>query len=322
MCNLASLSLPAFVRDGEFDFDALRAATKIVTRNLDLVIDKNAYPVPEAQTSNTRHRPVGIGVQGLQDVFFELRMPFDGPEARALNRQIFEHIYFAAVETSTELAAAKGPHPSHRGSPASLGRLQYHLWGEGPQSTDLDWRALEAGVATYGLRNSLLVAPMPTASTSQLLGNTEAFEPITSNIFSRRTLAGEFAVVNRRLVRDLLALGAWTPELKNRIVGNDGSVAGLAEVPEGLQNLYKTAWELPMKALIDLAADRGPFVCQSQSLNLFVAEPTFKKMSSMHFYAWRKGLKTGVYYTRTKAAARAVQVTVSAAAPDCVACSG
>lgn len=324
VCNLASVSLPAFVtRDAQdqpaFDFRGLFETVKIMTRNLDRVIDKNAYPIPEAHTSNMRHRPIGIGVQGLQDTFFELRIPFDSQEARDLNRKIFEYMYYAAVETSAELAAALGAYPTFRGSPASMGRLQYHLWGQLPTMTtaELDWPALEASVLTYGMRNSLLLAPMPTASTSQLLGNTEAFEPQTSNLFSRRTLAGEFAVVNRRLVRDLLARGAWTPELKNRIVANDGSVQGL-EVPEDLQTLYKTAWELPMKALIDLAADRGPFVCQSQSLNLFVAEPTFKKMSSMHFYAWSRGLKTGCYYLRTKAAARAVQVTV----PQCVSCSG
>ena len=330
VCNLASMSLPAFVRDAPgdgspgggqktFDFDAFHAAVKIVTRNLNRVIDINAYPVPEARHSNTRHRPVGLGVQGLQDVFFELRMPFDGPQARALNRQIFEYMYHAAVETSVELAREQGPYATFPGSPASQGQLQYHLWGQRPtHSPALDWEALETAVAAHGMRNSLLVAPMPTASTSQFLGNTEAFEPQTSNLYSRRTLAGEFAVVNRRLVRDLLDRGAWSTDLKNRIVANDGSVQGLADVPADLQGLYKTAWELPMRVLIDLAADRGPFVCQSQSLNLFVGEPTFKKLSSMHFYAWRKGLKTSQYYLRTKAAARAVQVTVE----PCVSCTG
>ena len=323
VCNLASMSLPAFVVDGAFDFAGLHAAVKIVARNLDRVIDVNAYPVEEAERSNVRHRPVGIGIQGLQDVFFDLRVPFDSPAARDLNRKIFEYMYHAALEASCEAAAELGPHPSHAGSPASQGRLQYHLWGVSPTATadELDWAALEASIARDGLRNSLLIAPMPTASTSQLLGNTEAMEPITSNLYSRRTLAGEFAVLNRRLVRDLLDRGVWTTDLKNQIVARDGSVQGLVEVPADLQALYKTAWELPMKALIDLAADRGPFVCQSQSLNLFIAEPNFKKLSSMHFYAWRRGLKTGCYYLRTKPASRAVQVTVNMPDP-CVSCSG
>jgi ribonucleoside-diphosphate reductase alpha chain len=272
-----------------------------------------------------RHRPVGIGVQGLQDVFFELRLPFDSLKARALNRKIFETMYFAAVRTSCDLACHLGPHPSFQGSPASQGKLQHHLWGEEPTATGhlLDWAGLAADVVRHGLRNSLSIAPMPTASTSQLLGNTEAMEPITSNLYSRRTLAGEFAVLNRRLVRDLLNRGVWTSDLKDKIIARNGSVQQLAEVPDDLQALYKTAWELPMKALIDMAADRGPFVCQSQSLNLFVAEPTFKKLSSMHFYAWRRGLKTGCYYLRTRPAARAVQVTVNPRLEEstCVMCS-
>lgn len=326
VCTLGSLSLPAFVADGAFDFQALHAATKVLARNLNRVIDITYYPVPEAANSNVRHRPIGVGVQGLQDAFFELRLPFDSEGARELNRKIFETMYHAALETSAELAAEHGAYSSYAGSPASEGRLQPDLWGaraagEGwpAEGWRPNWGRLRALVALHGLRNSLSIAPMPTASTSQLLGNCECFEPQTSNLYSRRTLAGEFAVLNVRLVRDLLARGLWTTELKNRIVGADGSLAGLAGVPDDLKDLYKTAWELSQKTLIDLAADRGPYVCQSQSMNLFVAEPTFARLSSMHFYSWKRGLKTGCYYLRTKPASRAAQVTVPA---ECIACSG
>ena len=322
VCTLGSLSLPAFVRDGTFDFAALAAATRVLARNLDRVIDVNFYPVEEARTSNVRHRPLGIGVQGLQDVFFEPRLPYESAEAAALNRAIFEAIYFAACEASCQLAREVGPHPSYPGSPASRGLLQPDLWGATP-SDAWDWAGLRASVAAHGLRNSLLVAPMPTASTAQLLGNTEAFEPITSNIYSRRTLAGEFVVVNARLVRDLVERGLWTREVKDAIVAAGGSVQRVQGVPDDLKALYKTAWEMSMRALIDLAADRGPFVCQSQSLNLFKAQPTDAELTSMHVHAWRRGLKTGVYYLRTLPAARAVQITVDpATAAACLACSG
>jgi ribonucleoside-diphosphate reductase alpha subunit len=330
VCTLGSLSLPAFVRrqagtgQVHYDFEALHAATKVLARNLDRVIDITFYPVPEAERSNTRHRPIGIGVQGLQDAFFELRLPFDSPAARELNARIFETMYHASLEASAELAAGAGCYSTYAGSPASRGLLQPDLWGVTPPDWGgggwaPDWPRLRDLVARHGLRNSLSVAPMPTASTSQLLGNCECFEPQTSNLYSRRTLAGEFAVLNVRLVKDLLARGLWTTELKNRIVAADGSLADLAEVPPDLKDLYKTAWDLSQKTLIDLAADRGAYVCQSQSMNLFVAEPTFARLSSMHFYSWKRGLKTGIYYLRTKPASRAAQVTVPA---ECLACSG
>lgn len=322
VCTLGSLSLPAFVRRGPgggmYDFDALHAAARVLARNLDRVIDITYYPVPEAERSNARHRPIGVGVQGLQDAFFEMRLPFDSPAARDLNKRIFETLYHACIGVSADLAQEHGAYETFAGSPASEGRLQFDLWGV-PPGDMYDWDALRARVRATGLRNSLSVAPMPTASTSQLLGNCECFEPQTSNLYSRRTLAGEFAVLNTRLVRDLLARGLWTTDLKNRIVAADGSLAAIAEVPPDLKDLYKTVWDLSQKAIIDLAADRGPYVCQSQSMNLFVAEPTFARLSSMHFYSWEAGLKTGCYYLRTKPAARAAQVTVPA---ECLACSG
>lgn len=322
VCTLGSLSLPAFVRRGPggatYDFEALHAATRVLARNLDRVIDITYYPVPEAEKSNARHRPIGVGVQGLQDAFFEMRVPFDSPAARDLNKRIFETVYHACISASADLAEEHGAYETFRGSPASEGRLQFDLWGV-PPGDMYDWDALKARVRATGLRNSLSVAPMPTASTSQLLGNCECFEPQTSNLYSRRTLAGEFAVLNTRLVRDLLDRGLWTTDLKNRIIAADGSLAGIAEVPADLKDLYKTAWDLSQKAIIDLAADRGPYVCQSQSMNLFVAEPTFARLSSMHFYSWESGLKTGCYYLRTKPASRAVQVTVPV---ECLACSG
>lgn len=317
MCNLGSLCLPTFVMDDAFDFAGLMAATRVLARNLDRVIDVTFYPMEEARRSNLRHRPVGIGVQGLQDVFFKLRMPFDSPEAAALNRRIFEAVYFAAVSESCALAKEQGPYSTFQGSPASQGRLQFDLWDVTPDAA-MSWETLKEDIRTWGLRNSLSVAPMPTASTAAIYGNVEATEPITSNMFGRRTLAGEFAVVNKHLVRDLMTLGLWDVDMKNQVLARDGSVQSIPAVPDDLKKLYKTAWELSMKTLIDMAADRGAFVCQTQSMNLFVAEPTFKKLSSMHFYAWKKGLKTGMYYLRTKPAARAVPVTL---APDCIACS-
>lgn len=320
VCNLGSLSLPAFVRSRDadkFDFEGLLAATRVLARNLDRVIDVNYYPVPEARRSNLRHRPVGIGVQGLQDVFFELGMPFDSPEAAELNARIFETIYFGAIAESVELAKELGPYPTFRGSPASQGRLQFDLWGVSPRMA-YPWSTLKEDVRTYGLRNSLSVAPMPTASTSNILGNVECIEPIMSNIYSRRTLAGEFALVNRYLVRDMEKRGLWSRDLKDEILRNDGSVQAIAGVPDDLKSVYKTAWEIKQRVLIDMAAARGPFVDQSQSLNLFVQHPTFRRLSSMLFYAWDKGLKTACYYLRTQPAAKAVPVTVQ----PCVACSG
>lgn len=318
VCNIASLGLPAFVRDGAFDFGALEAAARLLARNLDRLIDVIYYPIEEARRSNMRHRPIGVGVQGLQDVFFKLRLPFDSPEAAELNKRIFETLYYAAISESCALAAALGPYETYAGSPASQGKLQYDLWGVTPTEGRHDWDGLKADIARHGLRNSLSVAPMPTASTAIILGNTECFEPLASNFYSRRTLAGEFAVVNKYLVRDLTTLGLW-PKLKNAILANDGSVQDIPEIPADLKKLYKTAWELSMRTVIDMAADRGAYVCQSQSMNLFVAEPTFKKLTSMHFHAWRKGLKTMVYYLRSKPAARAVQVTVEPACESCTA---
>jgi ribonucleoside-diphosphate reductase alpha chain len=321
VCNLASISLPAFVTANgkEFDFDALAAVAGLVTKNLDRVIDITFYPIPEAANSNKKHRPIGIGVQGLQDVFFKLRMPFDSPEARALNAAIFEAIYYGACLASVELALANGPYETWAGSPAEGGKLQFDLWGVTPALWPEKWDVLKMDIAAHGMRNSLLVAPMPTASTSQLLGNTECIEPITSNIYSRRTLAGEFIVLNKYLVDDLMARDLWTPAVRDAIVANDGSVQDVAGIPADVKALYKTCWELSQKVLIDMAADRGAFVCQSQSLNLFVASPSFVKLSSMHFYAWRAGLKSSNYYLRVKPAAKAVQITVPS--EECVACS-
>lgn len=329
VCNLGSLSLPAFVRPDGYDYAGLHAATKTLARNLDRVIDVTFYPVPEAQTSNLRHRPIGIGVQGLADVFFKLKLPFDSEEAAEINRKIFATVYHAAVETSCDIVderyAAGWRHedawyPSFPGSPASKGDLQFDLWKKAPHPM-YDWDALRAR-ARNGMRNSLLVAPMPTASTAQILGNTEAFEPITSNLYSRTTLAGTFTVVNKYLLRDLLARGLWTPKLKQEIVAAEGSVQDL-DIPEDLKKVYKTAYELSMKTLIDMAADRGIYVDQSMSLNMFVAAPTFRKLSSMHFYAWSAGLKTGMYYLRSKPASGAKKITVDPlAGEECVACSG
>ena len=331
VCNLGSLALPKFVEDGVFDFKALRHYTGILTRNLDIVIDKNFYPTPETKNSNTRHRPVGLGVQGLADVFAMLKLPWSSPEAASLNREIFENIYYAAVSASIARAAevgaewrsvplVSGTYPSYQGSPASKGQLQFDLWGQQPTHTHyLDWAYLKESMATHGLRNSLLLAPMPTASTSQILGNNECIEPFTSNMYSRRVLAGEFVVINKYLVEDLVKRNLWNADVRSQIIANNGSVQSIAELPAEVRELYKTSWEIPMKTIINMAADRAPFICQSQSLNLFVAEPTYSKISSMHFYAWKKGLKTGCYYLRTKAAAKAQQFTVEP--PSCVTCT-
>ncbi len=311
VCNLASIALNQFVKNGKFDHDKLYEITKVVTRNLNKVIDVNYYPVPEAKKSNMRHRPIGIGVQGLADAFILMRYPFDSEEARVLNREIFETIYFGAVEASVELAERDGVYETYAGSPASKGQLQFDMWGVEP-SLRWDWYTLKAKMQKHGLRNSLLIAPMPTASTSQILGNNECFEPYTSNIYSRRVLSGEFVVVNKHLLKDLIALGLWDDNMKNMILASNGSVQGFEEVPQHIRELYKTAWEIKQKSVIEMAADRGAFICQSQSMNIFMQDANFAKLTSMHFYSWEKGLKTGMYYLRTKAAADAIKFTVDA----------
>ena len=319
VCNLASMSLPAFVKDGAFDFAHFRSVVKVVVRNLNRVIDINYYPIPEAERSNKRHRPIGLGIQGLADVFAILGLAWESAEAAMLNKRIFAHMYYAAMESSCDLAAEEGPYETYVGSPVSLGTFQPDLWNVAPLqdegSDSLDWDALYNAVRRIGVRNSLLIAPMPTASTSQILGNCECFEPYATHIFTRRTLAGEFIVINKHLVKALLNRGLWSVEMKDAIIGNNGSVTGLVQVPEDIQNVFKTVWEIKQKTLIDMAADRGPYVCQSQSLNLFLADPDYRKLTSMHFYAWRKGLKSGIYYLRTKAVASAQKFTIAVEAP-------
>ena len=311
VCNLASMALPAYIKDGKFNFTEFRRVVSLAVANLNRVIDVNFYPTPETLKSNMRHRPVGLGVQGLADVFALLRIPWESQEAVALNKQIFAHMYYAALQQSMELAKDEGSYSTFKGSPASLGQLQFDLWSVEPvEHPDLDWVSLKKDIQTFGLRNSLLVAPMPTASTSQILGYNECIEPFTSNIYTRRTLAGEFILVNKYLINELLARGLWTNDVKNRIIGNNGSVQGLAEIPADLQLLYKTVWDMKQKTLIDMAADRGAYVCQSQSLNLYVGDPDYRKLTSMHVYAWQKGLKTGIYYLRTKSVVKAQQFTV------------
>ena len=324
VCNLASLSLPAYVTDGEFNHAKLHEVTRVVTRNLNRVIDTNFYPVEEARRSNMLHRPIAIGVQGLADVFMMLGLAYDEPAARKLNKAIFETMYHAALTESCELAKVDGPYETFAGSPASKGVLQCDLWGVTP-ADDWDWKELREDIQTHGLRNSLLVGPMPTASTAQILGNNEAFEPYTTNLYLRRTLAGEFVVINKHLVKDLTALGLWNKDLKNEIVRDGGSVQNLA-IPDVLKARYRTAWEISQKSVLDMSADRGAYVCQSQSLNIFMENPTMAKLSSMHMHGWKIGLKTGMYYLRTRAKARAQQVTVpimacSRSDPDCAACS-
>mgnify|MGYP001307795161 FL=1 len=310
VCNLASISLGKFVReDRTYDFEHLREITRVITRNLNKVIDINYYPIPEARNSNMRHRPIGIGVQGLADAFIMMRFAFDGPEARQLNKDIFETIYYAALEESCALAEKHGAYESYPGSPASMGELQFDMWGVQP-SNRWDWKGLKARIQQFGIRNSLLLAPMPTASTSQVLGNNECFEPYTSNIYTRRTLSGEYIVVNKHLLKDLIGLGLWDDEMKHKLLASNGSVQNIPELPQDLKDLYKTVWELSQKAIIDMAADRGAFICQSQSMNLFVENPNYGKLSSMHFYAWQKGLKTGMYYLRSKAATDPIKFTV------------
>ena len=330
VCNLGSLALPKFVENGVFNFEKLQDYTRILARNLDIVIDKNFYPTPETRNSNSRHRPIGIGIQGLADVFALMRLPWSSPEASALNTKIFEHIYYAACDASIErsmdlstelwrnieIRTEKGYYPSFPNSPVSRGEFQFDLWGIKP-SADLDWDKLRDAVKIFGMRNSLLVAPMPTASTSQILGNNECFEPFTSNLYTRRVLAGDFMVVNKYLVEDLIKIRLWNSWIREQIMVNNGSIQNIEEIPNDLKELYKTAWEIPQKTLINMARDRAPFICQSQSLNLFLVEPTYAKISSMHIYAWKQGLKTGCYYLRTKAAASAQKFTVE----PCQSCS-
>jgi ribonucleoside-diphosphate reductase alpha chain len=310
VCNLASIALPKFVEDGTFNFDKLIEITRVVTRNLNRVIDINYYPIPEARNSNMRHRPIGIGVQGLADAFILMGHAFDSPEARQLNKDIFEAIYFGAVTESNAIAEREGHYESFPGSPASQGQLQYDLWGVEP-STRWDWAGLKAKIKQHGLRNSLLLAPMPTASTSQILGNNECIEPYTSNIYTRRTLSGEYIVVNKHLLNDLIRLNLWDEDMKEMLIASNGSIQHIPGIPAELKERYKTVWEISQKALIDMAADRGAFICQSQSLNLFVESPNMGKLSSMHFYAWQKGLKTGMYYLRGKAAVDPIKFTLS-----------
>ena len=312
VCNLASVALPKFVIDGKFDFEKLFRITYRATLNLNKIIDNNYYPVIEARNSNMRHRPIGLGVQGLADAFILMRYPFDSEKARQLNKDIFETLYYAALTASKDLAKEDGPYESYEGSPVSQGILQHDMWGVKP-SDRWEWDVLKAEIKKYGVRNSLLLAPMPTASTAQILGKNEAFEPYTSNIYTRRTLSGEFIIVNKHLLRDLVKLGIWNDDLKNKLILGNGSVQQIDEIPQNLKDLYKTAWELSQKVIINLAADRGAYIDQSQSLNLFMENPTFGKLTSMHFYGWKAGLKTGMYYLRSKAATSAIQFTVDKA---------
>ena len=310
VCNLASVALPKFVtEDGTFDHDKLFEVTYQVTRNLNRVIDRNYYPIIEARNSNMRHRPVGLGVQGLADAFILMRHPFDSEEAKQLNKDIFETIYYAACCASKDMAIDEGPYETFQGSPASKGQLQFDMWGVTP-SDRWEWDILKEEIKDKGMRNSLLVAPMPTASTAQILGNNECFEPYTSNIYTRRTLSGEFIIVNKHLLRDLTRLGLWDEDMKNQLIAANGSIQPIPNIPENLKLLYRTAWEIPQRAILDMAADRGAFICQSQSLNVFMENANAPKLTSMHFHAWRSGLKTGMYYLRTKAATDAIKFTV------------
>jgi len=310
VCNLASLALPRYIQNGVFDHNKLYEVTYQAAINLNKIIDNNYYPVEEARYSNLRHRPIGLGVQGLADTFIQLRMPFESEEAKKLNIEIFETIYFAAMTASKDLAIKDGAYETFKGSPLSKGQFQFDLWNVKPESGRWDWENLRLDVMNHGVRNSLLVAPMPTASTSQILGNNECFEPYTSNIYTRRVLSGEFIVVNKYLLRDLVNRGLWDTEMKDKIITANGSIQDIAEIPADVKELYKTVWEIKMRSIIDMAADRGAYVCQSQSLNLFINAPNASKLTSMHFYAWKKGLKTGMYYLRTQAASQAVKFTV------------
>jgi ribonucleoside-diphosphate reductase subunit M1 len=311
VCNLASIAVNQFVNASSktYDFARLREVTKVVTRNLNKIIDVNFYPVPEARKSNMRHRPIGIGIQGLADAFILMRYPFESEEAQLLNKQIFETIYYGALEASCELAEKFGPYETYEGCPVSKGILQYDMWNVTPTSLH-DWASLKAKIKAHGVRNSLLMAPMPTASTAQILGNNEGIEAYTSNIYSRRVLSGEFQVVNHHLLRDLTERDLWDDDMKNKLIAANGSIQNIEEIPDEIKQLYKTVWEISQKTVLKMAADRGAFIDQSQSLNVHIAQPNFAKLSSMHFYGWQAGLKTGMYYLRTKAAASAIQFTV------------
>ena len=312
VCNLASIALPMFVKNGEFDHKELFKVTKRVTKNLNKVIDRNYYPVKEAENSNMRHRPIGLGVQGLADTFIMLRMPFTSDDAKKLNQEIFETLYFGAVTASMEMAKEEGPYSTFEGSPMSKGEFQYNMWGvkDDELSGRWDWAKLRKEVQSNGVRNSLLVAPMPTASTSQILGNNECFEPYTSNIYTRRVLSGEFIVVNKHLLEDLVGLGMWNESMKQELMRANGSIQHIETIPQDIRDLYKTVWELSMKDIIDMSRQRGYFIDQSQSLNLFMENANYSKLTSMHFYAWKSGLKTGMYYLRTKAAVDAIKFTL------------
>src|SRR6187431_3229941 len=315
VCNLASIALPKFItEDGRFDHQKLYEITKVATRNLNKVIEVNYYPVIEAKNSNMRHRPIGIGVQGLADAFILLRMPFDSPEARRLNEDIFETIYFGAMEASMELSKQLGAYETFKGSPVSKGIFQFDMWGVTPKSGRWNWEQLKQDVKKNGVRNSLLVAPMPTASTSQILGNNECFEPYTSNIYTRRTLSGEFIIANKHLMKDLMSLGLWSENMRQKLIATNGSVQPIAEIPQNIKDIYRTVWEISQKSIIDMSADRGAYICQSQSLNIHLTNPNFGKLTSMHFYAWKKGLKTGMYYLRSTAAVDAIKFTLDKAA--------
>jgi len=310
VCNLASLALPKYVtEEGTFDHDKLFEVTYQATVNLNRIIDGNFYPVEEARKSNMRHRPIGLGVQGLADAFILMRLPFESEEARALNREIFETMYYASMTASKDLAKAEGPYETYEGSPVSKGVFQFDMWNVTP-TTRWEWDVLKEEVKTYGVRNSLLLAPMPTASTAQILGNNECFEPYTSNIYTRRVLSGEFIIVNKHLLKDLVKQGLWTKEMRQKLMASNGSVQNIHEIPQDIKELYKTAWEISQKSIIEMAADRGAYICQSQSLNIFMENANFGKLTSMHFYGWKKGLKTGMYYLRTKAATDAIKFTV------------
>jgi len=312
VCNLASIALPTFVntKTKTFDYDKLHEVTKVVTNNLNRVIDINFYPTEKTKISNFRHRPIGIGVQGLADTFVMMDIPFHSEEAKIVNKLIFETIYHASLEKSNEISISQGSYSSFEGSPASKGILQFDMWAKEPTKERYDWSALKQSIMIHGLHNSLLIAPMPTASTSQILGFNECFEPFTSNLYSRRTMAGEFVVVNKYLMNELIQLGFWNEQIKNNIIANKGSVQQLTILPEHIRNKYKIVWEIPMKHVIDMAADRGAFICQSQSLNLWVEDPTYNTLTSMHFYSWKQGLKTGIYYLRRKAKHQAQQFTI------------
>jgi ribonucleoside-diphosphate reductase alpha chain len=312
VCNLASLALPKYVENGEFNHDKLFEVTYQATINLNRIIDNNYYPVEEARNSNMRHRPIGLGVQGLADAYIMMRYPFDSPEAVQLNKDIFETIYYAAMTASKDLAKVEGAYETFSGSPVSQGIFQFDMWNVKP-SNRWEWGVLREEVKEFGVRNSLLLAPMPTASTAQILGNNECFEPYTSNVYTRRVLSGEYIIVNKHLLKDLVKEGLWNMEMRQKLMVSNGSIQNINEIPQHLKDLYKTAWEISQKVIIEQSADRGAYICQSQSLNIFMESANFGKLTSMHFYGWEKGLKTGMYYLRTKAATDAIKFTVEKA---------